>query len=122
MEIVETRGFTKRVLELLGEESYRRLQTALVRNPTLGAVIPGCGGLRKVRAEAPGRQQGKRGGNRVVYLVVPETSHIHMIAIFGKDEQDDLGAAQKKILAELCTAIREQARHSTYWRKPHGKT
>jgi hypothetical protein len=49
MVIVETSMFTRRVLQLLAEEEYRKLQAALVNRPQAGAIIRGSGGLRKVR-------------------------------------------------------------------------
>ena len=49
MIFVESRLFTKRLPELLGDEGYRELQNVLARNPECGLVIPGCDGLRKIR-------------------------------------------------------------------------
>ena len=65
MEIIETSFFTRQVQAILSEEEYRQLQMALVLQPGMGAVIPGSGGLRKVRWSIGGR--GKRGGIRVIY-------------------------------------------------------
>lgn len=67
MVIIETSIFTRQVPTLLADEEYRELQTALVNRPHLGAVIPGSGGLRKMRWSRPGR--GKRGGIRVIYYL-----------------------------------------------------
>jgi hypothetical protein len=61
--IVEMPAFTRRLTSLL-EEEYRQLQLALPAKPTLGKVIPGTGGLRKVRWASQG--SGKRGGIRVI--------------------------------------------------------
>ncbi len=49
MVIVETSVFTRQIQALLKDDDYRRLQTALVIQPDLGDLIPGGGGLRKVR-------------------------------------------------------------------------
>lgn len=65
MVIVETSVFTKRVLKLLLDDEYRELQSELVDRPNAGAVIPGSGGIRKLRWSASGR--GKRGGARIIY-------------------------------------------------------
>jgi mRNA-degrading endonuclease RelE of RelBE toxin-antitoxin system len=46
---------------------YRELQHVLINDSEAGAVIPGSGGVRKLRWAAPGR--GKRGGYRVIYFV-----------------------------------------------------
>jgi hypothetical protein len=57
--ILETRAFTARIDDLLTQEEYRGLQVHLVGRPTVGDVIPGTGGLRKIRWGSKGR--GKRG-------------------------------------------------------------
>ena len=49
MVIMETSVFTRRVQSLLADEEYRQLQAMLVERPTAGGVIPGSGGLRKLR-------------------------------------------------------------------------
>ena len=54
--------------------SLSALQRELMNDPESGAVMPGCGGLRKIRIADPGRGKGKRGGARVIYLHVPEAS------------------------------------------------
>ena len=60
MRFVETPIFTKEVLDLLDDDQYRALQLALIFRPEQGAIIPGSGGLRKLRWGGKGR--GKRGG------------------------------------------------------------
>jgi hypothetical protein len=49
------------------DDEYSALQRALMTDPEAGPVIPGSGGVRKLRWAAPGR--GKRGGYRVIYYV-----------------------------------------------------
>ena len=47
MVIVETPIFTRQVNEQLTEQEYRELQVVLVKDPGLGEIIKGSGGLRK---------------------------------------------------------------------------
>ena len=61
---VETKLFTRLVQEYLTDDEYRQLQALLMEQPDAGGVVPGTGGVRKLRWRAPGR--GKRGGYRVV--------------------------------------------------------
>ena len=68
MVIVATAVFTRRIQAILSDEQYRLLQNQLVANPKVGKVIPGSGGLRKVRWSIGGK--GKRGGLRVTRLLV----------------------------------------------------
>ena len=72
--------------------------------------MPGCGGLRKLRIADPSRHKGKRGGARVVYLHVPEVHLIYLITVYGKDQQDDLSADDKKLFRQLATLLKQQAR------------
>jgi hypothetical protein len=52
---IETRLFTKLVLDYLSDEDYSALQQALMVDPDAGPVIPGSGGVRKLPWAAPGR-------------------------------------------------------------------
>jgi hypothetical protein len=97
--IVETRGFTKRIYDLLSDDDYRHLQFELVRNPESGRVIPGTGGLRKLRWSASGR--GKRGGARVIYFWHPKSQHLLMLFVYSKNERSDLTAAQRRALRTI---------------------
>lgn len=106
---VETRVFTARMLARLTDDAYRALQNELMAHPDKGRVIPGCGGLRKVRVADPRRGKGKRSGARVIYLNIPEAERIDMITIYGKDEADDLTEADKKEFRRLVTEIRREA-------------
>jgi hypothetical protein len=49
MVILESSVFTKQLLNLFSDEEYQQLQLELIRRPDLGVVIPGSGGLRKMR-------------------------------------------------------------------------
>jgi len=59
---VETKLFTRLVHEYLSDDEYLQLQQAVIANPEVGSVIPGSGGVRKMRWSVAGR--GKRGGLR----------------------------------------------------------
>ncbi|HKY84594.1 MAG TPA: type II toxin-antitoxin system RelE/ParE family toxin [Anaerolineales bacterium] len=96
MEIVETSVFTRQVLALLADDEYRTIQAALANRPTLGPVIPGSGGVRKVRWGLSGR--GKRGGVRVIYYWAATKDVLLMLLIYAKSEQEDLSPSQLKAL------------------------
>lgn len=96
MVFVETPTFTRRVLELLDDDEYRELQSHLTQHPGVGRVIPGSGGLRKLRWAGSGR--GKRGGLRVIYYWWIARDRISMLFIYRKNEQDDLTQGEVKLL------------------------
>jgi mRNA-degrading endonuclease RelE of RelBE toxin-antitoxin system len=97
--IVETKSFTARIDDLLTADEYRSLQLELVRQPTAGRVIPGTGGIRKLRWGALGR--GRRGGARVIYFWHAVSETILMLFAYPKNEQGDLTPAQSKALRLL---------------------
>ena len=99
MEFFETPIFTAEVKSLLADEEYRGLQLALVLRPQQGSVIPGSGGLRKVRWKAKGK--GKSGGVRVIYYWITEEAKIYMLMVYEKSSQANLTPAQARILGRL---------------------
>ena len=95
MEFVETSIFTQRITKLLTDDEYYDLQAVLAENPKAGDVIPGAGGLRKLRWRVRGR--GKRGGLRVIYYCWSE-DRLYMIFVYEKARQGDLTPEQVKAL------------------------
>lgn len=77
------------------DEEYRRLQSFLIANPASGDLIPGSGGLRKLRWS--GSERGKSGGTRIIYYWwVPET--ILMLFPYRKNQRADLTPSQRRQL------------------------
>ncbi len=110
MVFIESGNFTESISDYLSDEGYREFQLSLILNPVAGRVIPGCGGLRKIRYIDPRRGKGKRGGLRIIYLFVPEQDWIFLLDLYGKNEKDDLSRKEKKVLARLAARIKETAR------------
>lgn len=99
MVILETSVFTKEITALIDDDSYAKLQQQLRLNPEIGDLIPGTGGLRKVRWHAEGR--GKRGGLRVIYYWHGLDDITYMLLAYAKNQQGDLTEAQKRVLQQL---------------------
>jgi mRNA-degrading endonuclease RelE of RelBE toxin-antitoxin system len=95
MVFYETDIFTEQIVESLDDDSYRELQTVLIRDPEAGDLIPRTRGLRKIRCRARGR--GKRGGLRVIYYLV-RRDEIFMLYAYAKNQQEDLTPEQLKKL------------------------
>ena len=72
-------------------------------NPLAGDVIPGSGGIRKVRWAASGR--GKRGGARVIYFNVMKQGTIWLLMVYTKAKFDNLPL---RLLKELKNEIDEK--------------
>jgi hypothetical protein len=97
---VETTLFTRLVAEYLSEQGYCELQQVLMRDPEAGAIVPGSGGVRKLRWGAPGR--GKRGGYRVIYFVRRSPGVIWMLTMYPKNVADNIPAhVLRQIRGEL---------------------
>lgn len=99
MEIIETPTFTEQITDLLDDEEYGKLQYALCANAELGVLIPGAGGLRKMRWSHPSRRRGKRGGIRVIYYSFIR-ERIYMFFAYDKNQQGDLSRDQVGYLRE----------------------
>ena len=93
---VETPTFTKRILQYMEDADYSALQVHLAGHPDAGKVIPGSGGIRKIRWAGSGR--GKRGGLRVIYYWWVAADRISMLLIYPKNEQDNLSVDEVKQL------------------------
>jgi len=99
MLFVETPIFTREIHDLIPDDDYRNLQFALLLRPEAGAIIPGSGGLRKVRWGSAGK--GKRGGLRVIYYWNKAEEYIYMLLVYGKSRQEDLTKEQLRTLRKL---------------------
>jgi hypothetical protein len=96
---IETPVFSSQLHGLLSDEEYRALQLALALRPEQGALIPGSGGLRKLRWMLRGR--GKRGGLRVIYFWDPAEDGIYLLFLYPKNRQEDLTPDQLKRLRRI---------------------
>lgn len=90
MVFIETSIFTKLVYDYLTDEEYLGLQSFLVGYPDAGPVVPGSGGVRKLRWAVAGR--GKRGGIRVIYYWKRSDDEIWMLTMYGKSETSTIPA------------------------------
>lgn len=98
--------FERRWAEMgLTDADLLALQAELMTDPAAGTVVPGAGGLRKVRFAPPSRGGGKSGGARVYYLDLSRFGVIVLAVAFLKGEAQDIGADQKRALATVVGVI-----------------
>jgi hypothetical protein len=105
LEFVYTPLFLTSARGLLDDEALRQIEITLLVKPRAGNVIPGAGGIRKLRAALPGR--GKRGGARVVYLFVEVRGTVYMLLVYAKNQQVDLSASEKRALRTMAKQLEE---------------
>jgi hypothetical protein len=103
VSVIELAGYRRRADELLTADEQVAVIDLIAYEPTCGDLIPGTGGLRKVRV---GRgSSGKRGGARVVYYFYNAEVPLLLMALYAKNEKADLSARDKKALADTLKEI-----------------
>ena len=100
---IESSAFQRVRPVYLDDDEYAELQQFMMQNPKAGQVVPGSGGVRKLRWARPG--VGKRGGLRVIYYVRYEPNEFWMLAVYAKAKLENVPA---HILKQLLEAFRDE--------------
>lgn len=106
MQIFATPTYERAIRRLLSDDSRREMENAIVADPTGASVVPGTGGIRKLRWAGSGR--GKRGGIRTIYFHHTGSEAVYMLTAYAKADREDLSPADKKALTRLVAAIKEK--------------
>jgi len=99
MTVVETLEFVDHSRAILTEGQHHTLVAHLGANPEAGQLVPGTGGVRKIRWATRGR--GKRGGARVIYYYYNPSIPLFLLDIYAKSEKANLSEADKRSLKRL---------------------
>ena len=110
---MESSGFSedRRRLERARElwhDDLVALEQSILADPQAGDLVPGTGGLRKIRLAQRQVGRGKSGGARVYYLDLPRRAVTHLLAIFGKREKSDLSPHERRQVAALVKQLKEE--------------
>jgi len=92
-----------------GPQVLKRIQDELMKQPDIGDVVQGTGGIRKMRAAGKGK--GKSGGYRIWYLYFVEFNRIYLMAIYSKNETEDLSSSDRKYLKSLVDQLKMEAKN-----------
>lgn len=101
--VVETPPYLADAERLLTPAERAAIVDTVSAEPRCGVMIPGTGGVRKLRVAASGR--GKRGGARLIYLYADVNVPVFLLAIFAKNEKSDLSQAERNNLAKMTTEL-----------------
>ena len=71
-------------------------------------MLPGTGGLRKVRFASTEGNQGKSGSQRVCYALFPSPGLVLLVTVFGKDSKDNLSAAERNAVRAMLARYEAQ--------------
>jgi len=100
---IESSAFERVCPIYLDDDQYAELQQFMMRNPEAGQVVPGSGGVRKLRWIRPG--MGKRGGLRIIHFVRYQPNEFWMLTIYAKAKR---GNVPIRILKQLVEAFRNE--------------
>lgn len=104
---IEVLIFTKRWKEMgLGDDELKALQIMLLKDPEVGVIMEGTGGIRKVRFAVANKD--KSGGVRVCYTDFEEYEVTYLITAFEKKEQENLTMEEKNILKRLVKSLKDE--------------
>ena len=104
MRVFATSRYGREAKRLLAEAEIAKMEDAIAADPELHPIVPGTGGLRKARWAREGK--GKSAGVRVIYYYFVSDSEIYMLAIYAKNEQADMRAADKKAARKFVEALK----------------
>jgi hypothetical protein len=103
--VAETHMFRRQAENIWAEAELTALVDHLALNPEDGDVIPGTGGVRKLRWGKAGT--GKRGGVRVIYFYHNADMPLYLLLAYAKAQASDLTPDEKRTLTALAAAMKQ---------------
>ena|SRR6266513_676936 len=100
---IETYAFTALAQKLINQEEHDELTAWLINHPESGDLIPGGGGIRKLRIALRGT--GKSGGARVIYFFINHLGQIYLLLIYPKSKKENIDDKTKAALKQLAKEI-----------------
>lgn len=105
-QFVEAPAFARFRDHYLNDDGFAELQRYLAKNPEAGDIVPGAGGIRKLRWKDPRRGKGRRGGLRIIYYSFLSEQEIWLLTLYDKDEAADLTKEERDQLRRVLEAER----------------
>jgi hypothetical protein len=103
--VVKTPTYLAFANKLFNEQERADIVALVAADPECGDVIRGTGGFRKVRIARKG--MGKSGGARVVYIWRNDRFPVFLIAVFSKNEKENLSMEERNTLRKRANSIFE---------------
>ena len=105
--VVETSVFDRQADKIWNEEERSGLVDYLARNPEAGEIIPGTGGVRKLRWGRTGT--GKRGGSRVIYFFHSAGLPLYLLLAYAKAQATDMTSDEKRLVTAFAASLKQFA-------------
>jgi hypothetical protein len=103
--VAETHLFRRQAEKIWSEVELSALVDHLAHSPEGGDVVPGTGGIRKLRWGKAGT--GKRGGVRVIYFYHNADRPLYLLLAYAKAQATDLTPDEKRTLTALAAALKQ---------------
>ncbi|NYT79623.1 type II toxin-antitoxin system RelE/ParE family toxin [Alcaligenaceae bacterium] len=94
LTVVETLIFQRQWPLYWTEEERGEFAAYIAEHPTAGDVVPGSGGIRKVRWSRFG--SGKSGGVRVIYFIRTLEGEVVLLTLYAKAKTNNITGAKLK--------------------------
>jgi hypothetical protein len=94
LTVIETRLFQRQWPLYWTEDERGAFAAYIAAQPTAGEVVPGSGGIRKVRWQRAG--SGKSGGVRVIYFTRTAEGEVVLLTLYAKASTANLTGLQLK--------------------------
>ena len=101
--VVETASFMADAKACMSNDERTEAINMIAANPECGDIIPGGGGIRKVRFAIGGK--GKSGDVRIIYYFHNERVPVFLLAVFAKNEQANLTRAETNMLGNAAKML-----------------
>jgi hypothetical protein len=95
--VIETNVFGTKASKVWTPNQYEDFVIYIANNPLGGEVVPGSGGVRKIRWRSKGA--GKRGGVRVIYFN-SEIEETWLLTMYSKNEREVIPSHELKKIKE----------------------
>lgn len=108
---IETDYF-KALLDEINEPGLEKdLKDEILKSPSTGDIVPGTGGIRKIRIPKTGRK-GKSGGYRVLYLDLPLVEVVYLFMIYDKSVKENISVQQRMAIKKAIGGIKNEWKKS----------
>jgi hypothetical protein len=104
--VVELETFLRGAAVLWDDREREGFIDFIALHSDAGEIIPGTGGLRKIRWSRQG--MGKRGGARVIYYYENPSCPVFLLAVYAKAAQENLSAEQKLAYRKLVAVLKAE--------------
>jgi hypothetical protein len=101
--VVETASFVVDAKACMREEERTEAIDMIAANPECGDLVPGGGGIRKVRFAIGGK--GKSSGVRIIYYYHNERVPTFLLAVFAKNDRGNLTRAETNMLGNAAKML-----------------